>query len=225
MNKKIPIIIPLDGLSRELALATAKELSGKVWGFKVEDLLIGCGVSIISELKQFGNVFADPKLHTIPNTVANSVIRLERAGADFITVHASGGIEMMRAAVDTANKSKILAVTIITSLSEDETRLIYGNSVRETVIQFARNAGLGGVYGIVCSPQELKSLNEYPEFQTLVKVTPGIRPIWYQSDDDQKRTMTPKDAIKFGADFLVIGRPILQFGNLLVAVKKIKEEI
>jgi orotidine-5'-phosphate decarboxylase len=105
------------------------------------------------------------------------------------------------------------------------TRLIYGDSVRKTVIQFAHNAGSGGAYGVVCSPQELRSLGEYPELWSLIKVTPAIRPVWYQSDDDQKRTMTPREAVKCGADFLVIGRPILQFSDPFAAVEKIKEEM
>ena len=101
MENKHKIIVALDGISEKEALRMAKILKGRVWGFKVNDLLFEDG-RIIAKLKKFGNVFADAKLHDIPNTVGNSVARLSRAGADMITVHGSGGIEMMKAAKQSA---------------------------------------------------------------------------------------------------------------------------
>lgn len=222
-----PIIVPLDGMTKGKALTVAGKLSGQVWGFKVNDLLIECGVSIITTLKECGKVFADPKLHDIPNTVANSAKKLYEAGADFITVHASGGIEMMMAASKSvADGSQLLAVTILTSLDEDTTHLIYGAPVKAKVLQLARDAIVAMMDGIVCSAQELRMLRAYPELRNLIRVTPGIRPDWTQVGvDDQKRQMTPKEAIGLGADYLVIGRPITQAKDPLEAVEKTLTEI
>jgi len=225
MGETNPIVIPLDGMTRETALEVAAKLAGKVWGFKANDLLVECGVGIITELKQFGNVFADPKLHDIPSTVANSMAKLAAAGADLVTVHASGGVEMMRAAVDAAGESKVLAVTVLTSLDEDSAHLIFGNPIKATVLQFARNASLAGVYGVVCSPKELEILGKQPELQPLAKVTPGIRPAWHQVGDDQKRVMTPAEAAELGATLLVIGRPILKADDPLEAAERTAQEI
>lgn len=105
--KKGSLIIALDGITSKEALEIARKLKGRVWGFKIGDLLYQDN-SLIQKLKKFGHVFVDVKLYDIPNTVANSVKRLSRAGADMITVHASGGIPMMKAAKQNAGKSKII---------------------------------------------------------------------------------------------------------------------
>ncbi|MDP3730979.1 MAG: orotidine-5'-phosphate decarboxylase [bacterium] len=189
------IIIALDGMSEVEALRIAKLLKGKVWGFKINDLLFA-DPGIIKKLKKFGNVFADAKLYDIPNTVANSVRRLSAVGADMITVHASGGIEMMRAAKENAGHSKILAVTVLTSFKGSQNKI---------VLKLAREAEKAGLDGIVCSGHELKYVSKLP----LLKVVPGIRPKGYNRKDDQKRTVTAEEAVKLGADYLVIGRPII----------------
>jgi len=225
MRKRSPIIIPLDGMTEKTALDTASRLSGSVWGFKINDLLLECGVSVIAKLRKYGLVFADPKLHDIPNSVANSMAKLSAAGANFVTVHASGGVEMMRAAVNAAGGSWVLAVTVLTSLDESTAHLIFGNPVKATVLQFARNAMLAGVEGVVCSPKELEVLGSQPELRTLIRVTPGIRPSWYQVSDDQRRKMTPAEAVKLGANLLVIGRPILRSDDPMEAVEKTLQEI
>jgi orotidine-5'-phosphate decarboxylase len=180
-------------------LSIAKILKGLVWGFKVNDLLYE-NVSIIRELKKYGGVFVDVKLYDIPNTVANSVKRLSKAGADIITVHASGGIEMMKSAKKNSGKSKIIAVTILTSSSL--------NSPNQQVVKLAKEAIEAGLDGIVCSGHELKAVNRLSGIKSRLKIVPGIRPKWYKAKDDQKRKMTPNEAIKLGADYLVIGRPI-----------------
>lgn len=207
--RKANLIIALDGITGKKALIIARTLSGKVWGFKVGDLLYEDS-SIIQKLKKFGHVFADVKLHDIPNTVANSVKKLSRAGADMITVHASGGVEMMRAAKQNAGKSKIVAVTILTSQKEKNTN--------KKVLKLAQNAQKAGLWGIVCSGQELKALNRVLGTKRMIKVVPGIRPTWYTKKDDQKRKITPDEAIKLGADYLVIGRPITQAKDPLKAL-------
>lgn len=219
-------------MSVKKALEVAKELSDAVWGFKANDLLDERNVvidkrpvDILEELKSFGGVFADPKYHDIPNTVANRVAKMAKAKPYFITVHASGGVKMLRAAVDNAGESKILAVTVLTSLNEEDTHLALGAPVKAKVLEYARYAVLAGVHGIVCSAKELEFLSKYKELDSLIKVTPGIRPLWYQPADDQKRTMTPAEAIELGADYLVIGRPILKDDVPDYAVERTLEEI
>ena len=195
-NKKI--IVALDGMNRNDAVKIAKILRGKVWGFKVNDLLYNNG-SIVTQLKKYGKVFADAKLHDIPNTVANSVKKLSKAGADIITVHASGGIEMMKAAKINSGKSKIIAVTVLTS-----TKL---NSSKQ-VLNLVKDAMKASMDGLVCSGKEVNALKRLTGTRSMIKVVPGIRPNTYKTKDDQKRIVTPTEALKLGADLLVIGRPI-----------------
>lgn len=218
-----PIILPLDGINDSKAIELVTELKDHIWGVKFNDLLDVHGISIIKRFKNLGiKVFADPKLHDIPNTVANRIKHYVDAGADFITVHASGGITMMEAAKENAGDSKILAVTILTSISGPDCEKLFGDEVPYMVKSLALDAVRAKVDGIVCSPQEVdfiaKDLN-------LFKVIPGIRPEWYQTADDQNRVATPKQAMERGADYLVIGRPILKAENKLEAVKKTLEEI
>lgn len=225
MTNNQKIIIPLDGISKEEAFLLAKKLKGLVWGFKVNDLLVEYGASIITELKSYGNVFADAKLHDIPNTVANGVRRLAACGADLITIHASGGRKMISQAVATCAESKILAVTVLTSISKDESNELFGKDAKDTVLALATIAKQSGAHGIVCSPEEVSLLSNTLELKSLLKVIPGIRPSWYQTADDQQRTKTPAEAIKLGADLLVIGRPIIKHKDPVMAVHMVNEEI
>lgn len=206
------VIIALDGMSAAWALRIARELQGLVWGFKVTDLLFE-DIAIIRKLKKFGHVFADAKLYDIPNTVKNSVAKLSAAGADFITVHASGGVEMMRAAKANVGKSKIIAITVLTSK---------GGNVKKEVLRLVNNAKAAGVDGVVCSAVELALISRV---RGLIKVVPGIRPLWYKNWDDQKRTATPAEAIRQGADFIVIGRPVTKAKNSRTALECIIAEI
>lgn len=204
------IVVALDGMLVKEGLSIAKKLSGLVWGFKINDLLFD-SISIIKKLKKYGEVFADAKLYDIPNTVSNSVLRLSAAGADMITVHASGGIEMMRAAKKSAGKSKIIAVTVLTS---------HDGNVKRSVVSLVKDARLAGIDGVVCSAREVPFLPK-----KLLKIVPGIRPVGYMSKDDQKRTATPQEATQAGADLLVIGRPITQSKDPVHAVQQILNEI
>lgn len=219
------VIVALDGMSRSEALALAKELSGHVWGFKVNDLLLDCGVEIISELSALGGVFADPKLHDIPNTVKNSVAKIAAAGADLITVHGSAGPDALQAAVSACGNSKILAITVLTSHSAETAKAVFRTSIEEAVLAFAKSAAESGVHGVVCSPKELGLLSEFEPAKKLLKVTPGVRPEWYQKADDQSRVMTPKEAVSLGADYLVIGRPIAADAEPVKAADRINEEL
>lgn len=215
------IILALDGMNAEEAIETAKKFSDKgifekkIWGVKINDLLDDNNPQeIIPALKKYGEsgtkVFVDAKLHDIPQTVFNRAKKLATAGADFITVHASGEIDMMMAAVDATKgtSAKILAVTVLTSLSEEEIHLNYGDPAKAKVLELARNAALAGVHGIVCSPKEVGFLNKRKELKNLIKITPGVR--IGSEIQDQKRVDSPDNAILDGANLLVVGRPILK---------------
>ncbi len=219
------IIIPLDGMTQSEALLMAEQLSGAVWGFKVNDLLLACGVSIIEKLKRYGRVFADAKLHDIPNTVGNSIRQLEDGGADIITVHASGGIEMLRKAAAEAKRASVIAVTVLTSLTPSDTQEIFVRTPGQAVLDLARLVRRAGLGGIVCSPAELDLLAADAELKQLIKVTPGVRPMWYQKGDDQRRTKTPREALDAGATYLVIGRPITGHDDPRQAVGLVDAEL
>ena len=210
MEDKNRIIIALDGISQKKALQIAKMMKGFVWGFKLNDLLFN-NTSIIHKLKKFGKVFADAKLHDIPNTVSNSVKKLSMAGADMITVHASGGVEMMKSAKKSSGQSKILAVTLLTSKKNNPIE----------ITRLTKDVVKVGVDGIVCSGNNLLPIQRIFKSKSLLKVVPGVRPKWYKKKDDQRRIITPKKAIELGADYLVIGRPILNVKNPLDALDKL----
>lgn len=210
------IIIALDGLSKSEALEIATLLKGKVWGFKVNDLIFEDS-NVISQLKKFGNIFADVKLYDIPNTVGNSVKKISDKGADIITVHASGGIEMMKEAKKRSGGSKIIAVTILTSKKQVKSNDSY-------IDRLTRDALEAQLDGIVCSGLDLKTIARIPKMKSKLKIVPGIRPHWYGTKDDQKRVVSPREAIDLGADYLVIGRPIIQTPNPLESLEKILDE-
>jgi len=179
------IIIALDGISSARALQIAEKLSGHVWGYKVNDALFD-DPTIIKKLKKFGNVFADVKLHDIPNTVTNSVRRLSSLGADIITVHALGGKEMMRAAKQASGHSKIIAVTVLTSQKLTS---------RKKFLDLVRDAAIANVDGVVCSGYELSVVKKMKGIGERLIIVPGVRPSWYTKKDDQKRTITPQRAL------------------------------
>ncbi len=220
--KKPAIIVALDGMEVNEALHMARILSGNVWGFKINDLLLEAGTSIIPRLRQYGYVFCDPKLYDIPSTVANSVQKLTRAGANIISVHASQDIKLLMAAVNYRNNSKIVGISALTSLER---------ASKKNLMLAAFNVLVSRADGIVLGAGDIKTLNQKPEYKKLVKIVPGVRPLWWNSSesagktDDQKRIATPRDAFKAGADFLVIGRPITKSDNPLEAVERIKYEI
>jgi len=215
------IIVALDALDRTQAIKLAQSLSGHVWGFKVNDMLVEFGVSIIEELKPYGSVFADPKLHDIPNTVANSVKRFVNVGADLITIHASSGSEAIKAAVKNRGDAKILCITALTSLDIADIESIFGadTSMREIVSRLAKLANDNGAQGVVCSAHELEHVRSIP----FLKVTPGIR--LGKADDDQKRVANPSTAIVNGSSYLVVGRPITQADDPLRVVKEINSRV
>ncbi len=191
-------------------------LADKVGMFKIgKQLFTSCGPEAVRVIqKHGGEVFLDLKYHDIPNTVAMATVAAARLGVRLTNLHALGGYEMMAATMDALDKefkgavrTKVLAVTILTSSTEETLRGIgIDHSVADMVVRLAKLAKSAGVDGVVASPQEVRIIREAcgPDF---LIVTPGVRPA-FASVDDQKRIMTPADAVSQGADYLVIGRPI-----------------
>jgi orotidine-5'-phosphate decarboxylase len=225
---KEKIIVPLDVSSEAEARRLVQILAGHVGLFKIGNQLFGrVGPSIVRAIKEAGTkVFLDLKFHDIPNTVQHAVESTCALGVDMLTIHLSGGKTMCKAAVAGRGTSStlILGVTVLTSLDDQAlAEAGFRMPVREQVLLLASLAQQTGITGLVASPQELGVLREqFGSFFTTV--IPGIRPSWAAAGD-QKRTMTPKEAIKAGADYLVIGRPITTAANPLGAVKRILEEL
>ncbi len=168
------------------------------------------------------DIFLDLKLHDIPNTVKKSIEGLISLPIQMLTIHTAGGKQMMEYAMKAVKGTgiKVFGVTVLTSLSDEDTNQVYQRDAAEQV-----NAMLGlsveaGIDGVVCSPHEL---NLVTEKGSLLSITPGIR--LKQADDDQSRVMTPKQAIDLGANYIVIGRPITASGNIKEALKEIHNSI
>jgi orotidine-5'-phosphate decarboxylase len=235
MYSSNPILAALDGFTRDQAMTHAERLAPLVGGFKVNDLLDTCGAQIVRDLTQFGRqVMADPKIYDTPKTVANRVAVYADcktgAGATLVTVHASAGIPALQAAVMAhgyeLDHNVILAITVLTSFDEEGCQEVYGHSTKAMVLRFARWAALVGCRGIVCSGQELALLAKHPELKRLKRVVPGIVPAWFQAAlGDQKRTMTPLEALEAGADKLVIGRALFEKGDPVDNAHRILDEI
>jgi orotidine-5'-phosphate decarboxylase len=167
-------------------------------------------------------IFLDLKLHDIPNTVKKSIKGLVSLPIDMMTIHTSGGLEMMKAAKKAVDGTdiKIFGVTALTSLSDEDTSLIFKRTAAEQVNTMLDLAEQAGIDGVVCSPHELSLVTKR---ESLLSITPGIR--LKDSNDDQNRVMTPKDALKQGANFLVIVRPITEAKNIKKALLEIHNSI
>jgi orotidine-5'-phosphate decarboxylase len=183
-------------------------LEGQPAFYKVGlELFVAAGVPALERVRaRGGRVFLDLKLHDIPETVARAVASAARLGAELLTVHAAGGGEMLRRAVEAAGATRILAVTVLTSLGEEDLAADgLAGPVAAAVARRARLAAGAGVAGLVCSPQEIREVKAAAP--SLLAVVPGVRPAG-AALGDQKRVATPEAAIAAGADFLVVGRPI-----------------
>ena len=212
------LIFALDAPDYGQALAWIEKLSGHVGLFKVgKELFTACGPKIVEEIKRRNQrVFLDLKFHDIPNTVARAAEAAVRLGADMFNVHASGGGDMIRQTVDAAAAEAVrlgvpspvmLAVTVLTSLNDaDLLRIGFQKTASEMVLHLAALAREAGAQGVVASPREI-SLVKKLLGDDFVVVTPGIRSAEAPADD-QKRTLTPFEAVQAGADYLVVGRPI-----------------
>ena len=178
-------------------------------------LYLAEGESILDLLTNKGfEIFLDLKLHDIPNTVNKAVEEIAQFNILMTTIHLQGGAEMIEAAKSAAGNTKILGVSLLTSLDETDTSELYGNSFDDQFTKLITLAQSSSVDGIVCSPKELISLQDLNK----IKVVPGIRNT--QTNDDQKRTMTSQEAYVQGADYIVVGRPIMQANNIEAAIEE-----
>ena len=230
-----PIIAALDVPSAEQALKLAEQIAPAVGAFKIgKELFVAAGPDIVRRVRATGaSVFLDLKFHDIPNTVAKAVASAVRLDVQMLTIHTSGGGEMMRAAEKSAQDTAkslgrpaplVLGVTVLTS-STNETLAEIGceADAEKQVLRLAQLAVKSGLRGLVCSPLEIATLRKVlPAHIQLV--TPGIR-TGAEKADDQKRTLTPREAIQAGANWLVIGRPIYAAENPRAAAEKILASI
>ncbi|SHE61463.1 orotidine-5'-phosphate decarboxylase [Seinonella peptonophila] len=229
MNRP-PVIIALDfpdAASCEALLAQWNE-QAKPWIKVGYQLFYAVGPAWVAQKKEEGySIFLDLKLHDIPNTVAQGVKSLERLGVDILTLHASGGSKMLEAALEarTSERLKLIAVTQLTSTDQQMLNHELGikSSVEDSVLQLASIARSSKIDGVVCSGQEVTRIkNEIePPFLTVV---PGIRPKGHDTHD-QKRIVTPTDAIHNGADYLVVGRPISKARSPRQVYEQIVQEV
>jgi orotidine-5'-phosphate decarboxylase len=190
------------------------------------------GVCLASLIRDFvhsegGKVFWDAKFNDISTTVGKAVANASNSKVWGISIHTSAGTESLSSAVKHKGSSNIFGVTVLTSLSESESKKIFNREAKNVVIEFANILIKEKADGIICSPQELHALREHNLTSSLITIVPGIRPTW-ATQDDQQRILTPKEAVLAGADYIVIGRPITKPPNgmtPLQALDKIIEEI
>ena len=230
------LVLALDVEEMDEAKKLVDELSPYIGTFKVGlQLFCGYGLEIVNYIKdKNADFFLDVKLHDIPNTVEKASFNVIKNGANFFNVHATGGIEMMKAAKKGAmeaaekygkKKPLVLAVTVLTSINQETltNELSNTKNVEDFVIQLAKNAKLAGLDGVVASAKELKAIKREVG-EDFIVLTPGIRPAW-SAINDQQRIATPKSAIEDGADFIVLGRAVTKAEDKVEAMKKIYKEI
>lgn len=206
------LIFPLDGMNEFKAGQYIEMLKNHVGYFKIGlglNSRIGTPQAVDLVHRLGGKAFVDLKFKDIPNTLADATKGLADQGVAMINVHASAEIDGMMAVAENKGATLAYAVTVITSMDEEEGYLSYGMPIKAKVLQFARNAVLAGLDGIICSAEELPMLAKHKELNRLRRIVPGIRPEW-APPDDQSWFMTPTEAIKAGGPDikLVIGRPI-----------------
>ena len=227
MNDRI--IIPLDVNGLDAALELVDRLGPDAAFYKVGlELYTACGPRVVEALRQRGkDVFLDLKFHDIPNTVAGAVRQAVELDVRFLTVHAGGGGRMVEAAAQAAgDQATVLAVTVLTSLDQEEVSDIWGRMVSDVeseVVRLARMSVDAGAGGIVCSPKEAHAVAPLREGDLEV-VTPGVR-FADDSADDQRRVATPAEAIRAGATRLVMGRPITRAADPVQALRRAVDEI
>ena len=225
------IIVALDYDNQQDAMFMAQCLDPQRCRLKVgKELFTIAGPELIKSLHQLGfEVFLDLKFHDIPNTVAKAVLAAAKLGVWMVNVHASGGVEMMRTTIDAMQTAEgrqpiLIAVTVLTSMDADGLRETGINqSPAERVLDLAKLTQKSGLAGVVCSAQEAQLLKQQLGSEFIL-VTPGIRPA-FASVGDQKRIMTPAQALQAGSDYLVIGRPITQADDPMQALELIEAEI
>jgi len=235
-DAKDKLIVALDVESAHRALDLFGALSETAGMFKVgSQLFTAAGPEIVRQIvARGGRVFLDLKFHDIPNTVAAAGVEATRLGVSIFNVHAAGGVEMMKrtvaAVIETAAreglaKPKVIAVTVLTSLDAQDLQLLGIKTEPDRIaIKLARLAADCGLDGVVASPHEIGMIREAVSQPGFLIVTPGIR-IAPQQSDDQRRIMSAAEAVRAGADYIVVGRPVLNASDPVHAVRQIVEEI
>lgn len=227
MNPRDRLIVALDVDSFDDARDLVSRLSPYAGWFKIGPVLFTReGPRVCATVKESGaRLFLDLKFHDIPNTVTGAVRNAIAMGADMMTLHASGGPTMLRAARAAVDESPrrdviLVAVTVLTHLNEREFGLIFGEgAVQDGVLALARIAREGGMTGVVASAQELPAIKQAMG-KDFVVVTPGIR-LPDAKQDDQTRVVTPEQAIRDGADYIVVGRPIIAAKDPVAAAREV----
>ena len=231
MSCQSPIVVALDYPILEDAMNMAQRLDPSQCRVKVgKELFTRVGPAILDDLHKLGfDIFLDLKFHDIPNTVANAVAVAARAGVWMVNVHASGGRKMMEASANTLQsiqgaKTLLIAVTVLTSMDQQDLAEIgIDLSPQEHVQRLARLAKSSGMDGVVCSAQE-SSVLSHELGKDFCLVTPGIRPTG-SDQGDQKRIMTPTEAIQAGSHYLVMGRPITQAADPIAVLRQVNTDL
>ena len=221
------IIVALDSNNFSEIEKLVKSLKKEVYAFKIGYQFF-FNFGLIGYKKIYSicpKIFLDLKLHDIPNTVKNGLEALNKIKPILTTIHISGGDEMMKSSVKDKRFTKILGVSILTSIDSKQTKKFYNQkNVSSLVKKFAEFAKKNGLDGVICSPKEIKVIRKATG-KNFIIVTPGIRLKSKIKSDDQKRVETPEKAIEMGANYLVIGRPITKSKNPLKTLKKINDTL
>ena len=227
MSKK-KIIVALDSHKFNEIKKLVINLKNEVYAFKIGyEFFFNFGIDGYKKIRKISpNIFLDLKLHDIPNTVKNGIKAINKLKPKLTTIHISGGDEMMKASLINNRHPKILGVSILTSLDSIQTKKYYKESnIIKLVKKFVIEAKKQKLDGVVCSPKEIKYIRKEVGKKFII-VTPGIRlNKLNKKNDDQKRIMTPKEAVNSGANFLVIGRPITNSKNPLNTLKEINNSL
>ena len=220
------IIVAIDTYDLQEANVILDQLDPDLCKIKIGSVVFNSlGKSFLKEVSSRGfKIFLDLKLHDIPNTVHEAILGFHNCSIDMLTVHLSGGEEMLKRAklAGTSINAKVIGVSILTSLEESDTIALFGNKLDHQIRNLFEIAVKANLDGVVCSPHELEMSNSILNSDS-IKITPGIRDI--KAEDDQSRIMSAKEAIERGSSFLVIGRPITQSKDISQALQNFNNSI
>ena len=221
------VIVALDSDNLDKSEELIEKIKDQAFAFKIGyEFFLNFGLSGYTKIQEKNvKIFLDLKLHDIPNTVKKSIETISNLNPYFTTIHISGGDEMQKVAALNKKNVKILGVSILTSIDNTQAKKYYNNeNIKNVVSSFVNNALENNLDGVVCSPHEIEMVKKISDNKLCI-VTPGIRPNNYIKNDDQKRFMTPKEAINLGSNYLVIGRPITESSNPLKEILSINSSI
>ena len=220
------IIVAIDSYDRDKAFSLLGELDPDLCKVKIGSVVYNAlGKEFLKIAQDRGfKIFLDLKLHDIPNTVYKTILGFGDCSIEMLTIHLSGGEEMINKAMQAAKiiNTKIIGVSVLTSLEEKDSLQLFSSGIKEQITHFFNLANRTKIDGVVCSPLELELAKEILN-ERMIKITPGIRE--EKSNDDQARTMSAKEAIKKGSSYLVIGRPITKNKNISRALKNFNDSI